>query len=237
MATIIDTPRDRARDDFLNNGLEAQDALALSDQECKICSYHYGEGDAPEHPVRIKVCGHIFGRACIEQYVNGYRSNRNQCPFCRAELYHLPPHAPRDDGEFDHLGDQVFFVMPANAATFVRNPPLHLAAGLGWQQRGTPHDRETNVFSGRARSGGPHGAFGGGSTTSGREEASLGQRRGIINNHNRTNAPVCYNCQQSGHIRRHCPEPTLCFGCGTAGHLIRDCRWANLERPHDSNEQ
>ena len=37
----------------------------------------------------------------------------------------------------------------------------------------------------------------------------------------------CYNCRQTGHLQRNCPEQRRCYTCGQPGHVSRDCRAGN----------
>lgn len=42
--------------------------------------------------------------------------------------------------------------------------------------------------------------------------------------------PVCYNCNQTGHISRDCTQPRAeksCYKCGETGHISRDCTQSN----------
>ena len=35
--------------------------------------------------------------------------------------------------------------------------------------------------------------------------------------------PVCFRCNQPGHVQRNCPRARRCYTCGRVGHFARDC--------------
>ena len=40
--------------------------------------------------------------------------------------------------------------------------------------------------------------------------------------------PVCYNCQEPGHMAYNCPNPRkqrafICYNCNQEGHMARNC--------------
>jgi hypothetical protein len=39
------------------------------------------------HPVLIKVCGHVFGRDCLSKHTHGDMPSSSLCPMCRAPLF------------------------------------------------------------------------------------------------------------------------------------------------------
>ncbi|KAF2703063.1 hypothetical protein K504DRAFT_495914 [Pleomassaria siparia CBS 279.74] len=55
-----------------------------------------------DYPVRIKYCGHVFGKSCLEQWMttqvlNPAKINYTQCPMCRRQISDLePPMLPED---------------------------------------------------------------------------------------------------------------------------------------------
>ncbi|KAG4421110.1 hypothetical protein IFR04_005753 [Cadophora malorum] len=54
------------------------------DRECIICTNPFGistAGHVPEGPCRLP-CGHVFGRACISQWLR----DQTSCPFCRRDF-------------------------------------------------------------------------------------------------------------------------------------------------------
>ena len=39
--------------------------------------------------------------------------------------------------------------------------------------------------------------------------------------------PVCFRCNQPGHVQRNCPSARRCYTCGRVGHFAKDCRSGN----------
>ncbi|ORY06767.1 hypothetical protein BCR34DRAFT_632053 [Clohesyomyces aquaticus] len=69
---------------FLADGVESE--------ECSICQEQYG----PNHlPIRIRSCGHVFGRPCLENWTN--HRGGNTCPHCRRQLFRRPRARPDHD--------------------------------------------------------------------------------------------------------------------------------------------
>jgi hypothetical protein len=63
------------RDDFLAHGLE----LA----ECAICKDPF---DSSHWPYQIRDCGHVFGRTCLEEWLQ-QSDTKGTCPQCRSILF------------------------------------------------------------------------------------------------------------------------------------------------------
>jgi len=81
-------------------------ALHPTDHECALCYEDFTE----EHPpVVLDNCRHVFGKECLEKWVQSDNAQRNKCPTCRAILFGneqgQPPRAqptqPADDDDDD----------------------------------------------------------------------------------------------------------------------------------------
>jgi len=75
------------RDDFLAHGLERA--------ECNICREPF---DNAHWPHQIRACGHVFGRVCLETWLQ-WSDSKGTCPQCRSILF---------GAESDSDSDEVF---------------------------------------------------------------------------------------------------------------------------------
>lgn len=56
-------------------------------RECGICLEEYGEGEGKEEAVRLKGCGHVFGKDCVRSWLR----TRNTYCVCRKVVYRYQP--------------------------------------------------------------------------------------------------------------------------------------------------
>ncbi|KAF9734642.1 hypothetical protein PMIN03_010040 [Paraphaeosphaeria minitans] len=58
---------------------------------CSICTHRFDEENSFKNihsPVRLQVCGHVFGMKCIVDWANNRdKDDHNQCPFCGKRLF------------------------------------------------------------------------------------------------------------------------------------------------------
>ncbi|KAF2444295.1 hypothetical protein P171DRAFT_432355 [Karstenula rhodostoma CBS 690.94] len=76
---------------FASNGTVV-DAIQVDDDHCcSICTEPYTER---HRAFSLTRCGHTFGKACINEWVNSTARNANLCPNCRAMLCVRRPRRP-----------------------------------------------------------------------------------------------------------------------------------------------
>lgn len=59
---------------------------AKEDPECPICMEDYDGGEHCAIQLQRVSCGHIFGRKCIQEWVNSEMPNAHRCPSCRRSI-------------------------------------------------------------------------------------------------------------------------------------------------------
>ena len=64
---------------------------------CDICQEKYNTGDAPEMPVVLPNCTHVYGSQCIAKWID---NQSNSCPMCRKPIVHNANH--NLPGLYDH---------------------------------------------------------------------------------------------------------------------------------------
>ena len=114
------------------------ESMSTEERECNICLATMAEPDAMdgeiEYPVRVDVCGHIFGRTCLSIW---WEKNHS-CPICRrvvdSEVYYPEKSAslgsastPEDFGPLrheDHINE------PYAVSNVRMQPATHLGAAL-----------------------------------------------------------------------------------------------------------
>ncbi|KAL5426330.1 hypothetical protein PMIN04_002023 [Paraphaeosphaeria minitans] len=114
------SPSPTTMDNFIRTKLQPSGS-------CIICSDPFS---ASHQPVALS-CHHIFGHACIKNWLHNGRGATNNCPICRAEIY-----TPTDGGAFtsasiwtalcaappDRLHDFLSSLWPRVAALFADDP-------------------------------------------------------------------------------------------------------------------
>ncbi|KAH8712107.1 hypothetical protein GQ44DRAFT_776303 [Phaeosphaeriaceae sp. PMI808] len=56
------------------------------DPECPICHIEYNDTDHPAIRPRHVACTHVFGRDCLQAWINSGMCNAHRCPSCRQTL-------------------------------------------------------------------------------------------------------------------------------------------------------
>lgn len=81
---------------FIHGGFNAltEDELLqvdISKMQCPICYDDFANADqGSEIPVKLTVCGHIFGKECLNAYLNSKSATgiyQDRCPQCRIVMY------------------------------------------------------------------------------------------------------------------------------------------------------
>jgi hypothetical protein len=57
-----------------------------SDTDCMICQEPYDNNEHAAIQLQNVTCTHIFGRACLQKWVNGGLTNAHRCPSCRQDI-------------------------------------------------------------------------------------------------------------------------------------------------------
>lgn len=73
------------RDSFMSQHLEQIHHNA--EDSCAICHDPYGDSHTPVRITGIDNCNHVFGRECLEAWLNSGQLNSNTCPMCRTLLF------------------------------------------------------------------------------------------------------------------------------------------------------
>lgn len=83
---------------FLQSGITPVPFPSVTHPSCPISLNLYTHED---HPIRIRRCRHVFGRTCLEIWLQA----ANTCPLCRATLYEIPSENERGSSwrRFLHL--------------------------------------------------------------------------------------------------------------------------------------
>jgi hypothetical protein len=56
------------------------------DTDCVICQELYEENDHAAIQLQKANCSHVFGRACLQKWVNSGMGNAHRCPSCRQDI-------------------------------------------------------------------------------------------------------------------------------------------------------
>jgi hypothetical protein len=77
-------------------------AAPYSRDKCSICWEHFDGAGGDHNAVICRTnhnCGHVFGRNCLEKWLNSKRATSNACPVCRAVLFNID----KESVVHDHL--------------------------------------------------------------------------------------------------------------------------------------
>ncbi|KAL5455272.1 hypothetical protein PMIN07_007180, partial [Paraphaeosphaeria minitans] len=79
------SPHLPSKADFLRHSVvPAKKDDRFNDNKCAFC---WGAYDETHPAVKIRPCNHVYGRACVEQFVE----QEHRCPKCKAELFREEP--------------------------------------------------------------------------------------------------------------------------------------------------